>query len=56
LFGFAHGSFCEQTRETLSELLQPDLQVTARAAPWLRTTVLLVHTPVLVNDLFELDL
>jgi len=40
--------------ETASELLQPDLQVTARAAPMRRAAVILVHMPVLANDVFEL--
>ena len=42
--------------ETASEFLQPDLQVTARAAPMRRAAVILVHMPVLANDVLELTL
>jgi len=54
--GVAHGGFGEQTLEPLSELPQPDLEVTACAALRPRTAVLFMHTPVLVSDLFELAL
>ena len=42
--------------KTASELLQPDLQVTARAAPLRRAAVVLVHMSVLADDVFKLAL
>ncbi len=41
---------------TAAELLQPDLQVTTRAAPVRRAAVIRVHVPILANDLLELAL
>jgi hypothetical protein len=54
--GLADGSHREQMLVTAAELLQPDLQVTARAAPVRRAAVILVHMQVLANDVLELAL